>query len=96
MSIRQLPDLVCTSQASSLRRNPCAGNDGEGGGAGVREQGGSAYRPLHILRAHTPRDLDDQEDYGAVTAASPTPDHVCQRDIFSLSLRECPALDGIV
>ena len=28
MSIRQLPDLVCTGQVGGLRRDPGAGNDG--------------------------------------------------------------------
>ena len=28
MSIRQLPDLVCTGQVGGLRRDPRAGNDG--------------------------------------------------------------------
>jgi hypothetical protein len=52
----------------------------------VREQCGSAYRPLHILRAHTPPGFDDQEDFSSVTAASPAHDYVGQSDIVSPGL----------
>jgi hypothetical protein len=47
------------------------------------------------LRADAPRDFDDEEDFGSVTAASSSYDHIRQGDLFRLILRECPSIDSI-
>jgi len=47
------------------------------------------------LRADAPRDFDDEEDFGSVTAASSPYNHIRQGDIFRLILREYPSIESI-